>query len=33
VAIRYAKAQADKLNKPLVPDPAVLQKNKASFIK
>ena len=26
VAIRYAKSQADKLNKPLIPDPAVLQK-------
>ena len=33
VAIRYAKAQADKLNKPLIPDPAVLQKEKDSFIK
>ena len=33
VAIRYAKAQTDKLNKPLIPDPAVLQKKKDSFIK
>jgi len=33
VAIRYAKTQADKLNKPLIPDPAVLQKKKHSFIK
>jgi len=32
VAIRYTKAQADKLNKPLIPDP-VLQKEKDSFIK
>jgi len=33
VAIRYAKAQVDRLNKPLIPDPAVLQKEKDSFIK
>jgi len=33
VAIRYTKAQADKLNKPLISDPAVLQKEKDSFIK
>jgi len=33
VAIRYAKSQADKLNKPLIPDLAVLQKEKDSFIK
>jgi len=33
VAIRYAEAQADKLNKPLIPDSAVLQKAKNSFIK
>jgi len=33
VAIRYAKSQADKLNKSLIPDPAVLQKEKDSFIK
>ena len=33
MAIRYAKSQADKLNKPLIPDPAVLQKGKDSFIK
>jgi len=26
-------AQADRLNKPLIPDPAVLQKEKDSFIK
>jgi len=32
VAIRYAKAQADKL-KPLIPDLAVLQKEKDGFIK
>jgi len=33
VAIRYTKAQADKLNKLHIPDPAVLQKGKDSFIK
>ena len=33
VAIRYAKAQAEKLNKPVILDLAVLQKEKASFIK
>ena len=33
VAIRYAKAEADRLNKPLIPDPAVLQKEKDGFIK
>jgi len=33
VAIRYAKAQPDKLNKPLIPDPDILQKKKNSFIK
>ena len=33
VAIRYAKAQADKLNKPLIHDSAVVQKEKNSFIK
>ena len=33
VAIRYDKAEADKLNKPLTSDPAVLQKEKDSFIK
>jgi len=33
MAIRYTKSQADKLNKPLIPDPAVLQKEKDSFIK
>ena len=33
VTLRYAKAQADRLNKPLIPDSAVLQKEKDSFIK
>jgi len=33
VAIRYAKSQADRFNKPLISDPAVLQKEKDSFIK
>ena len=33
MAIIYAKSQADKLNKRLIPDPAVLQKEKDSFIK
>jgi len=33
VAIGYAKAQADKPNKPLIPDSAVSQKEKDSFIK
>ena len=33
MAIRYAKSQADKLNKPFIPDPAVLEKEKDSFIK
>ena len=33
VAIRYAKSQADKLTKPLILDPAILQKEKNSFIK
>jgi len=33
VAIRYAKAQADKSNKPLISNPTVLQKEKNSYIK
>ena len=33
VAIRYAKAQMDKVNKPLILDPAILRKEKNSFIK
>ena len=33
VAIRYAKAQADKPNKPLIPDPTVIQKEKDTYIK
>jgi len=33
VAIKYTKSQAHKINQPLIPDPAILQKEKNSFIK
>ena len=33
MAIRYAKSQADKLTKPLILDPAILQKERDCFIK
>jgi len=33
MAIRYAKAQANKLKKPFISDLAVLQKKKDSFFK